>query len=272
MIERLNFYDIYGYLLPGLAFLGLMWLPFGLVARHWPPGELSSALVGLAVGYITGHILQGLVAKALPSTIEDRSGEARYPSDILLDDGDETFSPEVKGRLADRILAQFGIDVSNAGNPDPKSREKRRKDAFFLCRRALIKQGLASYAEQFEGMYALMRGLTAACGLAFFYHLGWALAGFLPTFLRHGVLYILVAGLLLLALVQRSTKVFWFIGIVLFILGAQLGSREIINLQESLMLLGICLASLFVARRCYDAYRQFALLFAETVYRDFCAL
>lgn len=285
MIERLNFYDIYGYLLPGLTFLGLIWLPFGLVSQHWPPAELSSALVALVVGYITGHILQGLATKAIPSTRKDRRGEPRYPSDILLDDGDETFSREVKGRLADRILEHFGIDVSDAGNPDPKSRERRRQDAFFLCRRALMRQGIASYAEQFEGMYALMRGLAAACGLSFFYDLGWALAGFFSASLGPVVVYILVAGLLLLAVLQRSTKAFWLAGVVLLLLGAQLGSRKMVDLmshfflvpayfelQTSLMLFAICLASLFVALRCYDAYQQFASLFAETVYRDFCAL
>jgi len=36
--------------------------------------------------------------------------------------------------------------------------------------------------------------------------------------------------------------------------------------------LGISFTLLFIARRFYASYRQFAFLFAQTVYRDFCAL
>ena len=34
-----------------------------------------------------------------------------------------------------------------------------RNDAYFLCRQTSLKEADASYAEQFEGLYALMRGL-----------------------------------------------------------------------------------------------------------------
>ena len=47
MVEKFNFYDIYGYLLPGLVLIGLFWLPFGLILNLWPKAELSSALLVL---------------------------------------------------------------------------------------------------------------------------------------------------------------------------------------------------------------------------------
>ena len=64
MIERFNFYDIYGYLLPGLALVGFGWLPFGLLSRSFPKNELLSAVLVLAFGYVLGHLLQNLLTTA----------------------------------------------------------------------------------------------------------------------------------------------------------------------------------------------------------------
>ncbi len=272
MIERLNFYDLYGYLLPGLTWLGLMWLPFGLVWQHWPPAEWSSALVALVLGYIAGHLLQGLAIKAFPSKRKDSNGEFRHPSDLLLDDQDDILSAEVKSRLVNRVLIQFDIDVSNAGNPNHKIREKRRYDAFMLCRRTLMQKGIGSYAEQFEGMYALMRGVMAACVLSATYHLGWALARLLSTSLSDLLPYMSLIGLFVVLLAYKTTKVFWLISALLLLLGCLFGSTQVISLRSFFLLLAICFTSLFVSLRFYDAYHEFSRNFAATVYRDFCAL
>ncbi len=274
MIERLNFYDLYGYLLPGLAWLGLMWLPFGLVGQYWPRAEWSSALVALVLGYIAGHVLQGLAAKALPS-VRKVNGESRHPSDILLDDANKTFSPEVKSRLALRIILRFDIDVGDSNNPDPEDRKRHRYDAFMLCRRTLIQKGVGSYAEQFEGMYAFMRGVTAACIFSFLYHLGWILTIFFHSSIRS---FFYIAVLVLLVFVNYAaykreiTTAFWFIGALLLVLGTLFGSGRVLSLQMVILLAAMCLTSLLLSFRCYDAYQDFSDKFAETVYRDFCAL
>jgi hypothetical protein len=39
MIEKFNFYDVYGYLIPGLVLIGLFLVPLGLLGR-WPAGTL----------------------------------------------------------------------------------------------------------------------------------------------------------------------------------------------------------------------------------------
>ena len=79
MIERFNFYDVYGYLLPGLALLGLVWLPFLILKHKWPENELLSAVVVLAIGYVVGHVLQNVATTAFPSTFSDAPGEAAIP-------------------------------------------------------------------------------------------------------------------------------------------------------------------------------------------------
>jgi hypothetical protein len=163
MISKFNFYDVYGYFLPGLVLLTLLWLPFGIIDRVWPGGELVTALIAIPFAYVVGHVLQTMAVPAFPSTGRDSQGNRRYPSDIILDPEDNTFSPEFKEKLVNRIKSQFEIDVT--GKPPTVS--ARRQDAFFLCRSVLIKGKTVSYGEQFEGMYALMRGLGASFLLGF---------------------------------------------------------------------------------------------------------
>jgi hypothetical protein len=52
-----------------------------------------------------------------------------------------------------------------------------------LCRRALLQHEVGSYAEQFEGLYALMRGWLTVAWLSAAYNMGWAIAPLIPEFL-----------------------------------------------------------------------------------------
>ncbi|PYT29338.1 MAG: hypothetical protein DMG57_11970 [Acidobacteria bacterium] len=67
MIEKFNFYDIYGYFLPGAAFLAVLWAPFGLVRKSWPSSDWTSAIIAAAFAYILGHLIQSVVTNAIPS-------------------------------------------------------------------------------------------------------------------------------------------------------------------------------------------------------------
>src|SRR3989338_1398883 len=57
MIDRLNFYDLYGYLIPGLTLLGFLWLPFHLGTTVRLPSEWASAFAAAVLGYVAGHLL-----------------------------------------------------------------------------------------------------------------------------------------------------------------------------------------------------------------------
>jgi hypothetical protein len=213
MVEKFNFYDIYGYLLPGIAFCGLIWVPFGLLFHVWPTQELSSAILVLVLSYFVGHIIQGFAVSLFPST----STDDRYPSDLLLDQGRPPFSKEVKKKIEELSQKYFGLPLGNgdqpvevatpeeraelarkrteaAANPGnaglrgeiektekelkERTRERlahNRNDAFFQARSALLRDKRTSYWEQFEGLYAMMRGLSAALAAAAAYFFGWAL-------------------------------------------------------------------------------------------------
>jgi len=174
MTIKFNFYDIYGFALPGFLLLAVLWLPFGLIDNRWPDAEFSSALVGVILAYIAGHVLQTVARLAIPSSSENGG---RISSSVYLDESNKTFSSEFKKRLADQIDKVFQLDV--AIDAASGAADRVRGDAFFLCRSALIKSKTVIYPEQFEGLYALMRGLCAGFGIAVVYYLGWAYSGLL---------------------------------------------------------------------------------------------
>src|ERR1043166_5267788 len=90
MLDRLNFYGIYGYLLPGTVLLSLLWFPFGLLLGSWPELDWKTAGVALLFAYIAGHVLHALSEAAFPAEIDDDKGNRFYPSDLLVDrDGDK---------------------------------------------------------------------------------------------------------------------------------------------------------------------------------------
>jgi hypothetical protein len=170
--ESLNFYDLYGYLFPGVAFTLLLVFPFWCY-RHGPPANfgLGSAFAATIAAYIAGQLLQTIAANALPPKIRDKHGKLRFPSEIVLDHDDETFIGEVRHEVAAQVQVVFGIDVN-----DLKKLTPNRRDAFFLCRDALVASKQATYVEQYQGMYSLMCGLSAALLLGAGYLAGWALA------------------------------------------------------------------------------------------------
>src|ERR1700680_987319 len=145
LIEKFNFYDIYGYFLPGLAFLGVLWLPFMMVHPALPPSEWGSAIAALALAYLLGHLLQGLATNALPSKI---SANNRFPSAALLDPNSDLPIP-VRSRIAEIVLTKFGLDLKvNEPGVAGGEVDKVRNGAFNLARLVLSKDKLVGFSEQ----------------------------------------------------------------------------------------------------------------------------
>ena len=205
MIDRFNFYDFYGYLQPGFIFLVLMWLPFTLIDDAGPNVQLSSTVLLLLLGYVLGHPLQALaeVCYSIRFLYEGPGKESEKlklsPSSLLLDDHVPSnvihakLSSQSKNRLAKAIAKDFSIEVRKISDlfastakakkiegddqkeleSDIRSELQARDDAYFLCRLKEQQESDASYAEQFEGLYALMRGLSFVFLVAGWYIAGW---------------------------------------------------------------------------------------------------
>ncbi len=292
MIKNFNFYDIYGYFLPGLVLLTLFWLPFLLIQPEWPKAELGSAITALALAYIAGHLLQTLAATVLLSyrTTQMSFGkQRRFPSDILLDEDDRTFSSEFKTAIAQKIKVFFDIDVQanedlvNFDRARLDTISRRRQEAFFLCRSVLVSKKLNSYGEQFEGLYTLMRGLAAAFAVAAFYYLGWALSTEFPGPFSNapvfaGILLFLAVISSLGAAIPSETKESWrgagqitvvSILIAAVAIGAFVALQQTKTVQVKSLLWILTLCSILAAFRSFGAFKAFTAEFAKAIYRDF---
>ncbi len=288
MIEKFNFYDIYGYFLPGAAFLAVLWLPYGLLKQSWPSNSWSSAIIGIALAYVAGHLIQSVATFAIPpSNVKSETGQIRNFSEIYLDPKDpkDAVLPEpFRDKIQALIAAQFGLDLQVSRKGDDAI-DKLRNNAFLAARQMLIQGKAVSYAEQFQGMYALMRGLASSFAVGFSYWLGWATAvcrnsHFVDT-------AVLIAAASFLALInlslispriskpamKRNVERGYAIALLFAFLaiGYVLGFRSTVTRSQSTVLAFLSITGLIASLRLYGAYRFFAAQFASTVWRDYLA-
>jgi drug/metabolite transporter (DMT)-like permease len=273
---KFNFYDIYGFALPGSLLIVVLWLPFGLVEGRWPDAEFSSALLGVILAYIAGHIMQTVAQNSIPSNFLD----GRFPSAVFLDNGAGPFTREFRLRLAGQIKRAFDLDI--APDVSGPAADAVRSDAFFLCRSALIKSKTVIYAEQFEGLYALMRGLSTAFAVGVVYCLGWAYSGqlqflkfgFMTSAKLSGVVALAAIIVALFASIRKRDKrakrvMIGALLVAIFATGYYLGLPRLGVSEHRNQLIAAAVFSFFASERCYSGYKAFAQEFAKAVYRDF---
>jgi hypothetical protein len=299
LIEKFNFYDIYGYLLPGAVALLLFWLPIGIKQHKLPTGDWTSALLGAAIAYVAGVLLQTFADRVLPSSLgkvgSGKDSYDLYPSQKILGPYDPVYtgsqlSEVIKNGLPDLIKTKLGVDGDLAINkPADQTQARLRNDAFFLARHYLQLTKVTSYTEQFEGMYALCRGLAAALGLAAVYFLGWALSSWEFSWIPNvaycaiawgisfsvGVtIFLLVIGKrsLTVSVNKRNLKVELLpaIGLLVAGLGGGLGLGYRYHVSDLAIIILLCaVGALLASLRAYRFYREFTKEFAATVWRDF---
>jgi hypothetical protein len=285
VIERFNFYDIYGYLLPGAALLGVLWLPFDIINQSWPGAQLATTVFVLSFSYVIGHVLQTVATTTVPSKMKDRRGNLRAPSDLILDPDDTNLASKVKADLAASVEAEFGIDLE-VGHVSTGSDEisSKRTDAFFLCRSLLIREKIANYAEQFEGLYAMLRGLSVAFGIGAVYLAGWGCSPSAPRCISRGALAIAFFGCIgvlassVLAAKRgpfhpkKASADLWLLGFLLaavFGLGLSFGVAKSVTVKYLPVFWISALVAFVASARCYSGYRAFTMHFAKAVWRDF---
>jgi hypothetical protein len=286
LIDKFNFYDIYGYFLPGAAFLAVLWIPFGLVRGSWPSHDWSSALIAAVFAYIVGHLMQSVATNAIPSwKAKSTDTTIRYPSEICLDATNTELPTPAKQKINELMTAQFGLNLRVEQTGDATI-DKVRNNAFLLARQILIQGKAVSYAEQFQGMYALTRGLVSVFALASVYWLGWAAAILKNRWLGSGAVIVLVGSVLILMNISAVTvrnildaprrkkyeSVYsLFLLISFFTIGYALGVRYATTRGQSALLAFLAAWALIASLRAYGAYNSFAGRFASTVWRDYLA-
>lgn len=286
MIEKFNFYDVYGYFLPGAAFLAVLWMPLGLVRHSWPAKDWSSAIIAAALAYLVGHLLQNVATNAIPSwESKGAAGNDRYPSEIFLDFENNELPKEAKKKIGEFIELQFGLNLQLGAMPDAAI-DKTRNNAFLFARQTLIQGSAVSYAEQFQGMYAVTRGLVSVFALACTYFLGWAAAVLKHSYAIDAGIVLMCAAILALfnlslmqvrgianPLAKRRVEI-WYASLLLallFAVGYVLGIHSHVELNHAMVFAFLAGCSGVACLRAYGAYRYFARRFASTVWRDYLA-
>jgi hypothetical protein len=306
MIERFNFYDVYGYLIPGFALVALLWLPF-LLFDGLPAVGFGDAIGAVFAAYLVGHLLYSVTALAFPSGRRVSPDDIRRPSDDFLDPDQNKHADQIIRKLTARAKDEFGIDL-DAASTEPEL-VKLRREVFLLFRAKLVVNGKGLYAEQFEGMYSMMRGTSCAAFLAAINYFGWFSARWdnvvtepagswrPPTWLISLLLGFVILDFFLNGMSARSGKVqagtqgvavsrnrFWSLikNWHLIVFGCLIGAawyagkvagevHWLLGSQRSMLaMFGAIL--LFAASRFYKSYQYFTKHFALTVYRDYLAL
>lgn len=173
MIERFNFYDVYGYLIPGVVLLLSLGLPFLLSGTRLELNEWTALIIGVVVAYLTGHVIQSMAATAIPSSRDPERRAWQYYSATILNPESPGLSSKTKERLQESVQSWFGLDLS-IGKTSDESIGASRQDAFMLARRVV--NAASNYSEQFEGIYVMMRGITVALWLGIAFTVGFAFA------------------------------------------------------------------------------------------------
>jgi hypothetical protein len=279
MVERLNFYDFYGYLLPGLALIVLLWAPFGIAVQWWPQGELVAGVALLALAYFIGMLLQFIAESAFPSKERDLSGSMRLPSDILLDSTCGILIDIVKQRVAELAKKEFGLDLA-VGKAWDKEVGAIRGNAFMLARNWAFRSKRIVYSEQFQGMYAMMLGLAAAFGLGFAYLIGWLTSSLAIMHAEPAMNWVFGLSLFFAICarwIPRAEHLLQDRITLLSLAGASLSGGNLLGSgiqlsPESLGMIGVlAVIALFCCQRFYARYHYFAGAFAKAVWLEFAA-
>jgi len=172
MISKFGLYDFIASLIPGILFLWCISLLSGV--KDIPiKGGLAETSVLVALGYVTGLILQG-ISQGLTEKILLKAWGG-FPSARWLLPDDNKFSQEYKRKIMKLVEDKYSI---KAGNELSKEEQlKRNQEIFYLCYNAVDKENLSDRPQIFNAHYALFRCFLTTFILLFLIELGLILYG-----------------------------------------------------------------------------------------------
>ncbi|WCJ60627.1 hypothetical protein NXS98_05720 [Fontisphaera persica] len=145
MVARFDLYDFLANLIPGLVFLWCVQMLAGLFGWTLPldfTGGLAETSILIAIGYVTGLLLQGLSQ----GLVERRILKSRwrgFPSERWLLPDDDHFSADYKQRLLEQIHERFKVATDPGLPPDcppdceRELRLKKNRELFYLVYHAV---------------------------------------------------------------------------------------------------------------------------------------
>lgn len=194
-----------------------------------------------------------------------------------------------------KIFSPLDLEVTNPGKDITDEISAQRNDAFRQARATLLKSDSKSYAQQFEGLYAMMRGLAITFWFGCFYYLGWAGSYCHKDFLQWIARSFLIGGLGAAGVLgfisnsinvsrgdeaqknkKRKIRIERVAGLLLTLValssGALIGWRKTMTPAQAIAFFFFGLGAFLCAVRCYGAYTFFTKEFARAVWSDFLNL
>lgn len=170
MMAQFDRYDFVAHLIPGLVFLWCVQMLadlFGLALPLSFTGSLTETSILIALGYITGLLLQDVSQGVVEKHVLQRLWHG-FPSDRFLLPDDPHFSADYKARLLPLIEARFGVSAELDTIKDlpldevRKLRLKKNRELFYLIYNAVGETSQRSLT--FLAHYGLFRVLLTMFG------------------------------------------------------------------------------------------------------------
>lgn len=171
MIAHFDLYDFIANLIPGLVFLWCVQMLAGLFDWTLPldfTGGLAETSILIAIGYVTGLLLQGLSQGLVERRILKPLWRG-FPSERWLLPDDNHFSSDYKARLLKEIRERFKVATEPdlpPGCPPERERElrlKKNRELFHLVYHAVGETSPRPLT--FNIQYGLFRVLLTMFGL-----------------------------------------------------------------------------------------------------------
>ena len=153
-MSQFNVYDIFGYLLPGALVVAVFFFALSGVVSPLPDLlsiEGSLALVVLA--YLAGHFLRASIGEWIKST---------RPSEWLLSDEED----QKEAKFTQAIKEEIRLAISATFSPGSPMVAGAQQQYFDLAYALIVAKNCAGNVPIYNSLYALYRGLIAACWLS----------------------------------------------------------------------------------------------------------
>jgi hypothetical protein len=234
MLDKFNFYDLLGYLLPGATVvLTLYWISTYAFGLQLPAlqTDFGSSVFFLGLSYLVGQLVHGL-GSIFEDQLNKESGGQRLSEKLLLEDrpsgAEHGFTPELRGSIFEAAEDVFGVAE------DPH-------EIFEQCYALVVQKGLAQHTEIFLALNGMARSMLAASSIGFVLGV-WLVA-------NQAMLH-----------AARS-------------LGSSVPSTGVWGLSQAQLQFGLVAIVAFglAIPLLYRAFRRFRFYFAESVYYNFLA-
>lgn len=172
MSAKFSLYDLVAALMPGILFLWGVSMFSDLIDIPFT-GGLAETSVLVALGYVTGLILQG-ISQGLTEKILLKIWGG-FPSARWLLPDDTKFSKEYKSKIKKAVEDKYSIKADDELSTEEQL--KRNQEIFYLCYNAVDKEKLSDRPQIFNAHYGLFRCLLTTFTLLSLFDLGVLLFG-----------------------------------------------------------------------------------------------